>query len=246
MSKPGEQKRYARPPITEAVLELRSDRPLTGRDLERCRDRLKRQYETIEEISDVEFIVKDGNKFSHKTTPSGYKMTARNAVDVVMLAPLSLATVRLAPYQSWEELLELAKVNFETVTKIVGRQNTARIGARFVNRIDIPNERLAGLKSNDFIVCGVFIPGEAAGAMAAYFFNAHTLRQDGIKLVIQSGIANPVLIDHTSILLDIDASFESEIPSRIDEMWEKTELLRTAKNSVFESNITDRCRELFQ
>jgi len=219
---------------------------LTGRDLERCRDKLKRQYEKIEEINDIQFIVEEGNKFSHKAAFSGYKMTARNAVDVVMLGPLSLATVRLAPYQSWEELVELARANFETVTKIVGRQNIARIGARFVNRIDVPNERLADLELTDFILCGVFIPGEGVGAMAAYSFNAHTLREDGIKLAIQSGIANPVLIDHTSILLDIDASFESGIPARIDEMWERTELLRAAKNSVFESNITDRCRELFQ
>lgn len=245
MSKPGEQKRYARAPLTEAVLEVRSDKPLTARDLERCRDKFKRQYEKIEELSDVEFAFNEG-KVSHKAVLSGYKMTAKNAVDVVLISPLSLATIRLAPYQCWEELLVSAKANFETVTKLVGRQTVVRIGARFVNRIDIPNEQLTGRQSTDFILADVHIPDKGMGAMTAYFFNAHTLRTDGIKLVIQSGIANPVLIDHTSILLDIDASFEGGIPTRIEEMWEKTELLRSAKNSVFESSITDRCRELFQ
>jgi uncharacterized protein (TIGR04255 family) len=229
MSKPGERKRYPRPPITEAVIELRSDRALTGRDLERCRDRFKRQYEKVEDINEVEVLFQD-NKISHSAVASGYKMTARNAVDVLMLNPVSLATVRLAPYQSWEDLLQSAKENLETVTKIVGRQNFVRIGARFVNRIDIPNDRLVDRKSTDFIVSGVDIPVEASGTLTAYFFNAHTVRKDGVKLVIQSGLANPVLLDHTSILLDIDAFIDAEIPTRIDEMWDKTQLLRMAKS----------------
>jgi uncharacterized protein (TIGR04255 family) len=245
MSISSEQKHYPRPPITEAVIELRSDRALSPRDLERCRDKFKRQYEKVEDLNEIEVVFQE-NKISHRAVSSGYKMTAGNAVDLVMLNPLSLATIRLAPYQRWEGLLRSAKENLEALTKIVGRQNFVRIGARFINRIDIPNERLAREKTTDFIVSGIDIPVETSGILNAYYFNAQSERKDGIKLMIQSGVANPVLLDHTSILLDIDAFIDADIPTRIDEMWERTELLRRAKNSVFESHITDKCRELFQ
>jgi uncharacterized protein (TIGR04255 family) len=245
MPKSGQRKQYARPPITEAVLELRTDSALSSRDLERCRDRFKRQYEKVEDIADVELLVQPDGKIGHKTTTSGYKLTASNAVDLMLLNPLSLATIRLAPYSRWEDLLRAARENFETFTKIAGRKNIVRIGSRFVNRIDVPNDKLAGRPSSDFLASGVQVPPNA-GTISAYLSNVHATRPDGIKLVIQTGTANPVLIDHTSFLIDIDASLDSGIPSRIDDMWEKTELLRVAKNSVFESMITDRCRELFQ
>jgi uncharacterized protein (TIGR04255 family) len=126
MSTSVEQMHYPRPPITEAVIELRSDRALTARDLERCRDKFKRQYEKVEDIKEVEVLFQD-KEISHRAVSSGYKMTAGNAVDLVMLNPVSLATIRLAPYQRWEDLLRSAKENLETVTKVVGRQNFVRI-----------------------------------------------------------------------------------------------------------------------
>lgn len=245
MSTASDQKRYAKPPITEAVLELRTDAALTVRDLERCRDRFKRQYEKVEDITDVELLIVDNGKIGHKTTFSGYKLTASNAVDVLLLNAVSLATIRMAPYSCWEDLVQTAKQNFEIFTKVVGRRNVARIGARFVNRIDIPNDRLTGLRSTDYVAASVQVP-KAAGEVSAYLANIHATRPDGIKIVIQTGSVNPVLIDHTSLVLDIDASMDTGIPKRIDDMWEKIEVLRDAKNSVFESAITDRCRELFR
>jgi uncharacterized protein (TIGR04255 family) len=245
MPKSGEQKQYARPPITEAVFEFRTDNALSNRDLERCRDRFKRQYEKVEDVTDVELLINEDGKIGHKTTASGYKLTASNAVDLVLLNPLSLATIRLAPYSRWENLLQTAQANFDTFVKIVGRRNIVRLGSRFVNRIDIPNEKLAGRRSNDFLQSGIEV-SEAAGEVSAYLWSVHATRPDGIEVKVQTGTANPVLIDHTSFLIDIDASMDSGIPPRIDDMWERAELLRVAKNSVFESMITDRCRELFQ
>jgi uncharacterized protein (TIGR04255 family) len=241
-----EPRHYPRPPITEAVIELRSGSALTPRDLERCRDRFKRQYETVESVNEIEVTLQPDGKATNRVKSSGYKMTARNAVGTVILTPFSLATIRLAPYQQWENLLQSAKENLETFAKVVGRQPIVRLATRFINRIDIPNNQYNAARTKDFVTFGASVPGQIAESVTAHFATANFTIENGIKLVVQSGPINPVLLDHSSILLDIDAAIEADIPTRIDDMWEKTEILRAAKNRVFESSITDRCRELFK
>jgi uncharacterized protein (TIGR04255 family) len=71
--------------------------------------------------------------------------------------------------------------------------------------------------------------------------------ETGAKLTIQSGVLQtPALIDHTSFTLDTDAYWDADIPQRIEDMWSKADILRDAKNSVFENSITDKVRALFQ
>jgi hypothetical protein len=123
----------------------------------------------------------------------------------------------------------------------VGRQPIVRVATRFINRIDIPNNQYNAARTKDFVTFGASVPAQIAESVTAHFATANFTIENGIKLVVQSGPINPVLLDHSSILLDIDAAIDADIPTRIDDMWEKTEILRTAKNRVFESSITDLC-----
>jgi hypothetical protein len=56
----------------------------------------------------------------------------------------------------------------------------------------------------------------------------------------------PVLIDHFSLMLDLDLILDRDIPGRPEGWWERLDLVRKAKNRVFEASITDKVRELFQ
>jgi uncharacterized protein (TIGR04255 family) len=241
-----DQKRYARPPITEAVIELKFNETLDTREMERVREKFKSTFVTVEERKDIE-VSFDADKIFHKATPAGFKMTARNAVDVVMINTTSLGTIRLAPYESWDDLIKAAIENFSQFTKVLGRKKIVRIGARFVNRFDIPNAMMQGQKINELLRLGISLSDEISEVIGPYSLVVNAAdRRTGAKLLIQSAVTTPALIDHTSITLDTDAYLDTDIPQRLDEMWERVAILRDAKNSVFENSITDKLRELFQ
>jgi uncharacterized protein (TIGR04255 family) len=243
-----DQERYPRAPIVQAIIDLRFDEALDPREMIRARDRFKRDFPTIEEIKTVQFEIQPKESQVKQTvTPAGFKMIAKNAVDLLLINLSSVGTVRLAPYESWDALIQNAKENFEVFTKVLGRKKVIRIGARYINRFDIPDEQIMGKELTEFLRLGISLPDEISKKTGPYSLAINAIEVGtGTKLLLQSAIQTPALLDHTSISLDVDAFFEQEIPQRIEEMWEKAAVLRRAKNSVFENSITDKLRELFR
>jgi uncharacterized protein (TIGR04255 family) len=240
---------YPRPPITEAVLEVRSSEPLDGRDLGRCHDRFKKQYGLIEAQTEVNVLVLPSGQVSHDSKISGYKMTAANAADLIILNTQAIGTCRLAPYNGFDALLAMAKDNFEIYTKLVGRRRVSRIAARFINRIDVRNTRFEETNRWGTFVCiHPSIPPEVAAGEATFYMitDMQYAGDPSIKIKIQAGPVNQVLIDYRSFMLDIDVAYESDIPQRFDDMWNRFSSLRIAKNTTFEACITDAARGLFK
>jgi uncharacterized protein (TIGR04255 family) len=104
-----------------------------------------------------------------------------------------------------------------------------------------------GQELTEFLRLGISIPNEIAAVTGSFSLAINAIEiNTSAKLLIQSAVLPPALLDHASISLDIDAFLDTEIPQRIDEMWERTAILRKAKNSAFEQSITDKLRELFR
>jgi uncharacterized protein (TIGR04255 family) len=245
MSQQGSNK-YAKPPIVEATVEVRTNDLLDRRDLERCRDRFKKKYEKVEDISEIRVNLAGAGGVTHETKPLGHKLTAANAVDVLMLGPASIGLSRFAPYTSWEALIGELRQDYDLYLKTIGRRSVVRIGARYQNRIDVPNDLIKGGNWSDFIKVLPSIPTEIAGRTGNYYMNVQpSFRDTKVKMVIQTGPINEVLLDHTSLQLDIDASIDSALPARVDLLWDEFAQLHEVKNAVFESCITDATRKLF-
>ena len=240
-------KKYARPPIVEATVEVRTGDLLDRRDLERCRDRYKKKYEQVEDLAEITVAFAPGGAVTHQVKPLGYKLTSANAVDVLMLGPSNIGVSRFAPYESWEALIGDLQQNYELYTKVVGRRSVVRIGARYQNRIDVPKDQLKTGGWPDFVRVLPAIPAEIAGKSGNYYMNIQpAFRDTKVKLVIQTGPANEVLLDHASLQLDIDAYIDSDLPTRVDLLWDEFAQLREVKNAVFENCITDATRKLFE
>lgn len=244
-----ENRRYARPPIIEAVIELRFEGILSPRDMERVRDRFKQRYSTIEQIQLVELMFDPTANNAPKVVNAGFKMTDKNAVDMLMVQPVSVGTIRLAPYETWDNLKGRAEENWELFEKVLNtKKKVVRIGARFINRIDIPTDFLASKDLSEFFPTHIQFGADITRSLGNFTFRAAAVHSGtGAKLTIQSAILEqPALLEHTSISLDIDAYWDTDIPQRIDELWAKADKLREAKNAVFENSISDHVRKLFQ
>ncbi len=237
---------YDRPPIVEAVIDFKFDETLSDRELERLRDRFKGDFPTVEEKRNITVHVQPG-RVDTNSALAGYKMTAQNAADLVLVNSDSFGSVRLAPYERWENLRANAERNFEIFTKVVGRKKIVRIGVRFINRIDIPHAQMQGRPLLNFIKVGVSLPLEVTEIITDSSVAVSGIEVlTGAKVTIRSGLVPSPLIDYMSISLDIDVFWDSNIPGRIDEIWNKTESLRNAKNAVFENCVTDEIRGLFR
>lgn len=240
------KRRYARPPIIEAVIELRFEGALSNREVERLRNRFKKDFPAVEERKAVKVEIR-ADKTITDSQPAGFMMTAKNGSDLILTNLEGFSSVRRAPYESWESFIAAAKRNFEVFTKIVGRKKITRIGTRFINRLDIPEADVVGHSLNDFFKIGISLPLEIAKVIGSFSLAVESVEiTTGSKFTIRSGILSPALLDHVSINFDIDAFLDSDIPSQIDEIWAKAELLRQAKNSVFENSITDKLRTYFK
>lgn len=240
-------KPYPRPPITEAVIELRFKERFAVRDMERMRDQFKREFPRVEATYDVKVnVVADGNAAA-AAEQSGFRLTSTDAKSLVLLFARNIVTSRLAPYLGWDQLFGKTLENFAVVTKIVGRPPLDRLGVRFINRIDLPSKMIEGRDPAELFNVGVALPKDLGSSLGQYSMSARIVEKEtGCKLRIQSSIVAPALIDHVSISLDIDAYLEGDIPMRPEEIWAELAKLRQAKNRVFESCITGQVRELFR
>ncbi len=240
------EQHYARAPIVEAVFDVRFSEALSERDMERLRDRLNSRYPTIEDRKYIKIEVK-ADKVITTSNPAGYKMTASNAVDVVLVQPNDFSSVRLAPYQTWEVFVDVARENYELFTKVVGRKTITRVATRFINRFDIPTEEIEGHDVAEWVSTSILLPDALTKAIGPYSYAVNFIHlKTGVKVLVQSGIVAPALLKHVSINLDIDVSVDSNITAHKDEIWKIAPRLREAKNSVFEGLITEKLREKFQ
>lgn len=236
--------RYSKPPIVEAVFEFQFLEPLSARDLERLRERFKSKYPTIEEQQQVRLEV-TAKGVTANATPAGFKMTSSNAADVVLMQVNRFGSVRLAPYVSWDEFIKVAKENYESFTKIIGRKTLSRVSSRFVNRIDIPLAEMKEVDMLEFVRFGVAMPEEMSKSIGPYSVAANFQTGD-IKVLVQSGVVPAALIDHLSISLDIDVYIDKDIKPHKEAIWEIASNLHDAKNKIFEASITDRVRAHFK
>jgi uncharacterized protein (TIGR04255 family) len=237
---------YAHAPITEAVFEVRFTEMLSLRDMERLRDRFKRHYNKVEDFNDVKVEV-SGGRMSTSLNRSGHKLTAPNAVDLILIREQSFATARHAPYEKWENFSTTAFENIELCFSIAGRKTINRIATRFVNRFDIPASEIENSDINEWVAATVALPESLSKAIGPYSLAVNFLHPEtGAKALVQSGIVAPALLKHVSILLDIDVYIDEGISNHKDEISRIAPILRKAKNSIFESLITEKLRRRFK
>jgi uncharacterized protein (TIGR04255 family) len=70
--------------------------------------------------------------------PHGQRLTAHEQAGIAIINTVSLVTSCLAPYPGWPKLREQAHANWTDCVAVAGNRQIARIGVRYINRVDIP------------------------------------------------------------------------------------------------------------
>lgn len=237
---------YKRPPITEAVIEVRIENGISVELVERVRDRLLKTYPLPpQKVLTFNFeLAEDVSKVQQKL--EGYRLTAPDGATLVTIAPGFLATTRLAPYEGWKPFIASARDNWEAWKKIVGWQKIVRIGVRYINRIDIPNVESRILNTNDYLTFSVKRPSLDLPPMESFALNATSpLGKEDFTVILNLSSAPSPLVKTTSFILDIDIARDTNLPQNDEGLWDLIDRIRAHKNDVFEACITDAAREQF-
>jgi uncharacterized protein (TIGR04255 family) len=237
--------KYKRPPVTEAVIEVRLATKIDFKIVEKLKDKFADTHPLPPiPIVNYDFEMKNDEAVVSKQGV-GYRLTSADGLDIVTLAPNSLSTSRLAPYEGWEAIFSGAMQNWGIWKRFVGWQPINRIGIRFVNRIDIPSTTNP-IETADYFKFSIDVPKFEKGRMNAFVVQASIdLFQDNFKVTLNSANVPGALVGHHSFVLDIDLFRELELPQNDEGLWGCINSARQMKNTIFEACITDKTREIF-
>ena len=244
------QKRYKKPPITEAILDLRVTLP-EQISLERLRSMhsdVKNRFPTIESF-DKGFS--EPSKNSEKSlsvaaleSQIGFRFRSEDALQTLQVTTEGLSFNQLAPYESWEKFSNDFKTLWELYKEICEPKNVTRVSLRYVNQINIPIAESVELKEYLRIVPEV--PSDLPQRSLQTFFMQVQIPQEDLDcmLIINEGITPPIKAGVVTVVLDLDLFRQQNWESSDEDIWRFLESLRHRKNEVFEASITDKTREL--
>ena len=245
---PKSQERYLKPPIIEAVIDLHVGTPVSESAHDKIVRRLKRTYPHAKTIQETSVSVDAGSgSVTVDQQPRGCRLSTEDETDVVLVKAQSLTTARLAPYINWENLRDCAKNAWNAWLACKAPSNVSRIGVRYINRIDIPVEKSGGIELEDYLDFFPKIPEALAKPLHSYLIQATiaTTEPNWNAKISSTAIKPAPLLNHISLLLDIDVFRTDSIPKMEDQLWNLIEEARIIKNIIFEYSIKDEARKLF-
>lgn len=242
---------YKRPPITEAVIEMRFAASIDSAALDKVSSAFKSLYPREELMRGVQLEVNilpgsDGSSSAAQNIGQieGYRRSSPDQGHILLLLRPNFVISQLAPYPGWNEFFGRFRRDWGVWKKSVGYRKIIRIGVRYINRIDIPSSDPV-LYEEHFLNVYPHIP-DALGSMTQYAVQAQLPMLDiGCNLTLNSSVVPSPLLDHRSFVIDQDIA-KDDPPQNDDGIYNLLNEIRVIKNRVFEACITDRARELFE
>jgi uncharacterized protein (TIGR04255 family) len=241
----------AHPPITEAVIDLlvRFPEPMTAKDVHGFKGLVADAYPLEQARANVEVRV-DANAESvgieRVSDVVGYLFRTRDGKQVVQSKRDGFSYNRLAPYHSWEQLIDEGWRLWELYNGMFKPLEVARLSTRFINRIELPSPPV---DFDDYLSTMPKIPEGAPQRVAAFSARVTIpeIRKGTRATVTLLFDGVPPEGSKLPVLLDIDVHRECTFaPSARTEILEALHELRTVKNELFFGSITEKTAELFE
>lgn len=242
--------RFANPPITEALIDLSVD---------------PREDLTSAELDFYELIAKDyPQKKEMRSFESKMVATARGQVDAsakdmginafhfisedntkrIQSKINGYTFNRLAPYDSWEEMVALAKPGWDIYIDQVQAQKVTRIATRYINVINIPHRNVA---INDYFNMYPMLPDGLPPPISDFFFKiTSNFIEIGATAIVTMASGKLSEKDSSPVILDIDVFSTVNLRPTDNEIWTVLERFRGIKNEIFVTIVTDKTKELFR
>lgn len=224
---------YPRPPIIEAVIELRFLDDVPGAKLHAAiQSKLGEEYPDTPSAS----ISADDMTF----------VASRDQKRMLGFGANLLSIHVLEPYPGWEQFIRQAQDALQGVLSVVKGPLQA-VAVRYVDRITL---RAVGRPFHDFVRIMPFRPEAMPENLQTFYHASTSIHKDGcttVTLVLASTTPDG---NFPRMIIDIGARREREAEPlcdiRTSDWLQVVDELHTMQRTIFEDSITDAMRELFQ
>jgi len=238
--------RYAYPPITEVVLELRLGAELHQPKMKKAQDWIKGRYQSaiVESVTETRIDIPTRSATFVDKLPI-YRNASRDQTDALTIAAGSVSWIRRAPYEGWNPFFARVEAELPTILKAIGPVPIARIGLRYINRIDVrPSNGV--VRYEDYLKFRID-HGPLLDPTGPFQWSLVKPFPDrGLGAIVQSATVEPELPGTMAFAFDIDVYRDIEVPQKDTDILALLPTMRTLKNDIFEAGITDRARELYR
>lgn len=240
-------KKYKRPPITEAVIELRFAESLTATQLEKFILKQKDKF-TIRKLEQIKLKISHEEKFGTQAETEkvldGYRLTDNmDDSNIVQVKHNAISVSRLPPYEEWSQLFNNLRKHYEWYTNKQFRPLN-RIGVRYINRIDIPADT-EKIKIEDYFKIFPHVPNTKFPALDNFLIQTVTQIDEDKFLTVNLHSTQSPLLKHISMVFDLDVWQQVNLPVSNTKLYTLLDVIRDKKDVFFENLLTAKCKRLF-
>lgn len=240
-------KKYANPPIVEAVCEFRMtadtnwDMTIPGLIYERIKDVFpEKEQHGVQEVE-----IKEGPEGLQKQVRTSGRVwfltKEKNAF--VQVGDHVLAVNCLAPYPTWESFRPRIESAFQALTSVVVVKGLDRIGLRYINRIEIHDPVI---DLNQYFQFRPSLPKSMANEMTDFIVGTVLLPAKTFdRCKVQLATAAFEKADVGNFVLDLDYYLAQGAPLGADKALQWVENAHQQIEAYFEGCIGDRLRAIF-
>jgi uncharacterized protein (TIGR04255 family) len=244
-----ERRVYPKPPIIEAIMELRF---VSGVDaavlLESLSGALAESYsgERREGLRfEVQAQIQDEQVASSaRQIPSVTFLSSSDGLRLVGCADNLLTVHVLAPYPGWESFVAQAHEVVEALPVSVKEAGLRAIGVRYLDRIKLPD----GLQDspNEYLTVLPQRPTAMPPNLTSYVFQTQSQDDDQRVMAVINCSLSGAGEDGTLIGLDLNLVCQRDLEPLSKNTWKLVvEGLHQRQREIFEEAITDKMRDLF-
>jgi uncharacterized protein (TIGR04255 family) len=235
-------RQYQFPPIREAVIEILIN-SASPSSIESLKTTFEGEQGTVNDLYEThgEVILGPGvSASSQQRRHVGYILQGSNFS--FQARDNGFAVNRIGLYKDWKELRNEAQRVWDKYCHIRKPESIVRIGLRYINRLNIPRD-ISELSK--YVTTFPQLSNEIGAKPNEFFLRlAFPLHKVNAKAIV-----NEALIEKTedgiAVVLDIDVFRDNDLSHDTDGIWALFDKLRTEKNRIFESCITEKMRDIF-
>ncbi|MBL8344914.1 MAG: TIGR04255 family protein [Rubrivivax sp.] len=219
-------------PIAEAVVEFKvSGQPASSEAFERFAAALGGGYPKLSKMEEASFKFLESGASATPVSRVGVRLASADDKDVVIGSIRSFVVSRLAPYQSWDLLVEKVKATWPVYREHFLPGRVIRAGVRCINRIEL-GDSAADLDT--VFRAGPQIPPDLPQGLGQY----------STRVVVPMGDAGVVVAivqalepGAKHVVLDIDAFVHLEVDPDDATLFDRLELLHDVRNRAFFASL---------
>lgn len=245
---------YTKPPVTEALIDIRIDPlPVTQMSiLESLHEKLRGEYpnkkpqKQWEGIWEVREDTMAATQKAHGTIGYFFESKAKKRIIQYRLDGFTCNFLKPDPHEAWpgwESLRDEARRTWDIYAKALEVQMITRIAVRYINRIVIP---APVVQLSDYLTTPPDVPKDFEYQNVNNFLSRVTVGIPDLNasaLITQAPAREPS--SEVVLLLDIDIFRNQRVSLHPQIIWQTLDRFREIKNSIFEKSLKPRAKELF-